>query len=260
MQIETNFGGSEGVQMTLRHAILLYGDDKTTVATLHGVNASPGMLEPQLLEGAPLDRKEFLDIARRLSEQKHTGGERRLLDPTVLLADCDRLCWYRPSARRTWFWKTQNQDLNTLNGREALHPTLLFVAKEPRDLYVYALASDERPTLKTPIYRAPYWNIWQSGHLCEGAFKLPENFGIGGIARWESAFFDTHFSHPAGGVGALCKYAGGHTALWKAMAASGRSGANKAMKQFPVECLIRESRDTKNKGKKPLTLGMVINE
>ncbi len=254
MLIETNFGGSEGVQMTLRHAILLYGNESTTVATLHSVKSEPGFLEPELLEGAPLERKDFMEIARRLTQEKVTGSARRLLETNVLLADGDLLCWYWPSARRRWFFKTGNNDLDALNGREALHPTLLFVAKEPRDLYVFALASSERPTLKAPLYRAPYWNIWKSGHLCEGAFKLPENFSPSGIARWESAFFDTHFSHPAGGVGALCKYQGGHTALWQAMAASGR----KAMKRFPAECLIRESRDTKNGGKKPLTLGMVI--
>ena len=233
MRIETHLGGEGAANLRLSDAILIYQNGEQAAATLHQVQEDPRRRAPVILPGTPIERKNFIEIAQRLSGTQMTN-RRQLLDASLLIADADLLCWYRPSHRRTIFFKTKSAELDALNGAEALHPALLFVARLPSDLYVYALGADHRPTLDTVLFRAPYFNIYAGAHLCEGNFKLPDHFRPDGIPHWEKAFFDTSFSHTNLLVRELTTFAGGHTALWKAMCKTGRGAA----KEFPAESLV----------------------
>ena len=39
-------------------------------------------------------------------------------------------------------------------------------------LYIYALMTDQRPTLSTKLYRAPFFNIYGDGNVCLGTAKI----------------------------------------------------------------------------------------
>lgn len=83
------------------------------------------------------------------------------------------------------------------------YPVPPMLWKADRDtLTVYALSGNRRPTLHTPLFRAPFFNIHPDGRVCMGTVNIDinesgclEDF----ISQWESYFFNSRFSHTLGG-------------------------------------------------------------
>lgn len=173
--------------------------------------------------------------------------ETRSLPPAhVLFADSGRMLWYRPSQRRPIFFHTGRKEFDAeLRGKSAVYPALLFLAV-PGNLYVWALASDERPEANTPVYRAPFLNLYESGHMCAGTSKLPLQVS-GDVGPFERAFFETTFTH-SNYRDKLTTHSGGHDGLWRALAHPERQ-------TFPADCLFPLA----GKGGKALTVGEVLN-
>lgn len=253
MRIHDMMSESQGLQLS--QAVLIYEDGTAAAATIHPIKRDPTSQQPAILPGAPVARHEFLKIAEQMAGTPQ-GAARTLLDPGLLLCDPDLLIWYRRSHRHTMFWKSGRKELDALNGKNALHPSLLFVARS-RMLYVYALASSERPHLDSRLFRAPYYNIYLNGHLCEGNIRLPDHYRPDGIPGWERAFFDTNFAHTNLHTAQLTHYPGGHNALWKAL--SVQAGRN-LVKEFQAAWLVALTEEVigKTGSKKPLTLEKVI--
>lgn len=226
----------------LARALLVYEDGARATATLHDVSDGE---TPQILPGAPVATGDFLEIASRL--QGNAGARRKIIEAPLLVVDNDLLCWYRPSHRGLMFWNTKNTKLDALDGQEAQHPALLFLAKRG-ELYVYALGEDARPGAQTPIFRAPYFNIYPNGHLCEGNFKLPDTLRPDTIPAWEHAFFDTSFTHTNMNVKDVTKHSGGLESLWHWMTRPETSN-------FPAATLVSL---TQRADKKPLTLEALL--
>lgn len=68
------------------------------------------------------------------------------------------------------------------------------------ELCVYALTSEDRPSLDTPLMVAPFHNV-NSGVVCLGSAKVKkavEKTFASEIAYWESMFWLSEFSHLAG--------------------------------------------------------------
>lgn len=76
-------------------------------------------------------------------------------------------------------------------------PALLWKATKDA-LFIYALKQQRKPTLQTPLHHAPFFNIYQKGNVCMGTVKIDTN-SINNledfIAKWESYFWNSYFSH-----------------------------------------------------------------
>lgn len=240
---------SEAGSLKAQTALLIYSDGSRAACTSHPVALEPRRKKLFLMPGTPVERAEIIKLAQQLAGVK-SSNRRDLLPANLLVATVDCLAWHLPSQRRNIFVSMSDKQFNAdVNGREVLHPALLFVAKESghgRDLYVWALADNARPDAQTPLFRAPYFNVYQTGHLCEGSYRLPENCDLAGIPQWESAFFDTHFSHTNLDARQLTSHPHGHNALWREMLKT-------RLKTFPAKWLL-----PLKTGERALTLGEVM--
>jgi len=212
----------------LKRAICLYEGGQGAIATLHDVSLVDNV--PTIGAGVAVEKEAFVSIAAQLQGQ--SASRRQIIEVPLLVLDPDLLCWYRPSESRIVFFKTKDEALNALSGEEALHPPLLFIAR-PNELYVYALDSDARPDAKTPLFNAPYFNLYANAHLCEGNYRLPQTLSPDSIEGWERAFFDTSFSHTNLQTKELTKWKDGHNALWRHLRGCAING-----EPFPFESLV----------------------
>jgi PRTRC genetic system protein B len=203
--------------VTLSRAILVYqSPDRTAaLATVHSIlGVAAGV--PTLLPGELLTHE---GLEALLSPLKQQGGDKMELFPSCLLfANTVRMVWYRPAQRRPIYFKTTDIAFNAeMNGAEVWHPALVFVAASGR-LFVFALATDGRPDGKTPVYRAPYFNIYTDGMMCAGNTRPPTTVHPSQIDAFERCFFETNFTHSNVHSGALTANKSGHDGFWKAMA------------------------------------------
>ena len=66
------------------------------------------------------------------------------------------------------------------------------------------------------MFRAPYFNVWESGQICVGNVDLPERATAEKLDEWTSAFFDSWFTHP-NVHNNLVRYRGGAYRFWRDM-------------------------------------------
>jgi len=208
-----NLNLGESMTYRLEKAILIYTGP---AATVHEVD-DDGVIKP----GQPISRHAIESLAQSLG--KHLDGG--WLPPNVVSLGFGAMAWFCPAGRRRiWFKadgrfnggaKTEDADtprVQKLNGKFAWHPPLLFTV-QGSNLSVFALARNERPQAGTTLYRAPYWNLWESGAMCAGNRAMPEQPVPSKIPDYEKAFFESAFTHT--NISRLCRYPGGHTALWQ---------------------------------------------
>lgn len=203
--------GSGNKAVTLARAILLYTNDSGDgLATVHEIENN------NLLPGTPLDRAGLENVVLSLTGSE--SSSRQILPERVLFVDATTLLWWCPSAIRPIYFRSGKQELDELTGKDVLHPALLFLAQSQK-LFVWALAENERPTSDTPLCIAPYFNIYGTASMCIGNVRLPETLAAtdANLLAWESAFFETNFTHSNYG-GPLTALEGGHNALWTRMA------------------------------------------
>jgi PRTRC genetic system protein B len=118
--------------------------------------------------------------------------------------------------------------LTTLNGKSYPQPPLLFKAAGSH-LWIRALAANKRPKAESPLYVAPYWNCDDKGVVCTGSMRIPPQKSVAAIDVWEQSFFQSEFTHAAGGR-KHTTYPGGLLALWQFLA-----GHN----DFPTRHLVK---------------------
>nr|WP_315419599.1 PRTRC system protein B [uncultured Pedobacter sp.] len=108
-----------------------------------------------------------------------------------------------------WYTESQNVQLNFTelleipNGRANVPSLLWKASKNYLSVYALNLSPKESPVLSTPLYQAPFFNIYdqseiRDGNVCMGNVDLDfvktsslEEF----IEGWESAFWNSRFSH-----------------------------------------------------------------
>lgn len=241
--------------LKLSKAILCYSDGQTNMATVNDIVTTDDN-KKVIGAGAPLNRAELTNMLGKL--QGRTGA-RQIIPENVLSVDGGRMAWWTPaSVRPIWFSFAHMANRDSVNaaisGKDFPHPALLFVA-DPGQLYIYALADNDRPAANTPVYVAPYYNLygnWDSkkkkfdgrlGHMCAGNVRLPDSISIGDIPAWEMGFFNTTFTHSNIAKSLLCQHPGGYVRMvWELMSQYSRfvtkHGKDKYMQcQFPNEYL-----------------------
>lgn len=148
-----------------------------------------------------------------------------------------------PSDNGTVLWHTKAKkqqlyfvdDLGIPNGTAQV-PAMLWLASKS-SLSVFALANNRRPTEKTPLHYAPFFNIYEKGNVCMGTVSIDiknsasvEEF----IQAWEHYFFNSYFSH------SLCSNLTKRNivSLWKDLVNTD--------KPFPTEALKKNNKTLKN--------------
>lgn len=104
-----------------------------------------------------------------------------------------KVVWFtKPGQRQLYF----TESLGIPRGRANV-PGMLWAANR-NSLAVFALGSNRRPTEKTKLYNAPFFNVYEDGNVCMGTVDVQikkaaslEEF----TTAWESYFFNSYFSH-----------------------------------------------------------------
>lgn len=216
MKVKGSFGHVD-TPPVITEAILIYEGDDKAAATLNKV-ALDEQDRPFMGPGLPCTHADFKRIVDTVYGQSAGQMKRPLLPENLLVGDSDLMMWWTPSSRRRLFFETSDKTFNAdVNGHEVLQPALLFMALAKGGLYICALGESKRPDLATTLWRAPYFNIYDNGHMCQGTYRFPEVCRATEIRRWEKGFFDTHFSHTNVDQQRLTTHPHGHNALWREM-------------------------------------------
>ena len=132
--------------------------------------------------------------------------------------------------------KERSPELAALSGKRFPQPALVWDVKG-QQLRVRALGESARPDAKTTLFRAPYWNVGDDGRVCLGSTRVPKNISVDSLGRWETAFFESEFSHPNGSR-RLTEHPGGFVGLWaelrnkRRFPASYLSSTNETLERF----------------------------
>ncbi|PWN64123.1 PRTRC system protein B [Chryseobacterium viscerum] len=101
--------------------------------------------------------------------------------------------WYTKAMKREMFFA---EKLEIPNGKANV-PPMLWVANRNR-LFVYALTTNSRPTEKTVLYHAPFFNVYNDGAVCMGSVdvRIKKTASLDEFtSAWENYFFNSYFSH-----------------------------------------------------------------
>lgn len=226
---------------TLTSAILLYSTDSMVgndvYATVHGIRRDKG--GAALGVGVPATIEACGDFARAIADRAAFSG---FLSPNLLYVGPRTAAWWRPpQPTRVWFKTEDAKDpKRDIGERTAVtpHPGLVFVVSEGR-WFVFAVKGDKRPGPETRTFRAPYFNVWVSGQICEGNVQRPSRVTPETIDRFEQAFFESRFTHSnVQRHSDVTRYKGGFYALWRALL------DGKFKRAFPEETLVPHSKAT----------------
>jgi PRTRC genetic system protein B len=189
----------------------------------------------------PLSEREANALAKALQTEKNK--EKAFLKsngifPTNILhidSNTDRgaVLWYTKAQRRQLYFVN---DLDIANGM-AYVPSMVWYASK-NNLSVFALTSDRRPTEKTPLHFAPFFNIYEEGRVCMGSvtINIKNSASVEGFTEaWEDYFFNSYFSHLLGNNSPI---KGNCVHLWKDLIQTG--------KIFPKEVLKKNNKTLKN--------------
>lgn len=221
MQIHVSIG--ENHRFELHDALLVYGDRQRSFVTRHRVTLDKDAA-PTLGPAQPLTMGFLESLVRSLS-----GAVRAEVLPENVFAKSDRMiAWWTPPCRRQMFYENAEGKGAKLNGRMFPQPALVWRVSN-LSLKIRSLAVNRRPRADTALAVAPYWNLSDDGRVCTGSMRCPENASVSSIPAWESAFYESAFTHA--NVGRLTRHPRGFEGLWAEIA--------DRRKPFPVKTLIQ---------------------
>lgn len=148
----------------------------------------------------PLNFKECAELAEKLRSAEHKTDN--FLHHKSLLPE--NLLWYSPQKDGGAMWHTPKMKASLFfskllaipDGQASLPPLLWKASKEA--LQVWALQGEGRPKADTPLFHAPFFNLYGDARVCMGNVRilLPKDCRLMEfISLWEKYFFASHFSH-----------------------------------------------------------------
>lgn len=219
--------------LKLHKAILLYrGGGDAAFATIHDIGTRGKT--PLILEGKALTPAAAIQLARDLVKDAARGG---FIPPNLLYMDGDTMAWWVAPAKRHVAFRAPELGAPE-RGEVAPHPGLVFKVDGMRRWHVWAVLGAERPTERTPVFQAPYFNVASDGAICTGNVSLPDGTTAERIEAWNRAFFGSFFTHP-NTHGKLVTYKGGAFQFWRDML-DGRHGEFPERVLVPCKCTLAE--------------------
>ncbi|WP_412468794.1 PRTRC system protein B [Pedobacter sp. KLB.chiD] len=148
----------------------------------------------------PLTESEGRQLAKALvtAKERENGflNCKAIIPEKVLRIDADKkgcLLWFTKGERRQLYF---SPGLEIQNGTANV-PAMLWLATK-KELSVFALATNHRPTENTTLLHAPFFNVYENGSVCMGSVDVDiksststEEF----MQLWENYFFNSYFSH-----------------------------------------------------------------
>ena len=189
----------------------------------------------------PLTVKEAKVLARALQTEKDKDNaflkSNGILPTNILYINPNKnkgaVLWYTKAQRRQLYFLS---DLYIPNGMAYVPPMIWYANKN--SLSVFALASDRRPTEKTPLYFTPFFNSYEDGKVCMGSvnINITNSASVEEFTKaWEDYFFNSYFSHLLGNNSPIN---GNCVTLWKDLIQTGNP--------FPKEVLKKNNKTLKN--------------
>ena len=190
-------------QMTSHFALVFHEYNGACVATKHPI------ADGKMKMGVQVSPQEVYACCHPQTYDKPQS----LFSPNLLRHTANSMMWFTKATRRPmWFRDAKPVTYNVW------WPALLWKLKD-NQLTVFALASHQRPTLNTRLYRAPLMNVNRSGVICLGSAHLPDQPTHERLHDIENCLFDSYFTHlnnpnKKDGDHMACNKA--HRAFWKA--------------------------------------------
>lgn len=156
----------------------------------------------QIMAGKPLLQETIQSIVDVFFDERKSRSEVTGLIPenvlyfNVLPGGNYKMLWFRTSEQRVVHHSPQLK-IKTDN---AFVPALIYMV-QGYDLYVFALKSNQRPNEKVVIYKAPFFNVDDTGLVCLGSAKVkkPTSPTYETLMKyWEDLFWLSEFSHVNG--------------------------------------------------------------
>ncbi len=156
-------------------------------ATRHKVNPDTHTLSIGTIVSAPQIAKTFSELKVEKSKQNTV-----CIPENVIYESDQLLVWFkRRFVGDMWFRHgSKPQRLNV-----EWPPLLFALLKKKQSMYVFALGKNSRPNENSVLYNAPFMNINERGHLCQGTAHLPIDLSTQSITECESTLFDSQFTH-----------------------------------------------------------------
>jgi len=153
----------------------------------------------------PLSVKETIVLAGSLNTSSELKND--YLKSKELLPD--KVLYIHPTTHGFAMWYTPEQEVDLLFKEslqipcgKAFVPPLLWKA-DKSNLYLYAVKTQGKPSIKAPLYRAPFFNLYEDDRVCMGTVDMGmdkvdclEDF----TATWERCYWNSYFSHLIGNV------------------------------------------------------------
>jgi len=141
-------------------------------------------------EGHPVSKKDVYELCRLVMPGIDTVV--RYVPENVIsytpFSKYSVMVWWIPAGSKSMFFK-----INDLTSGIASIPATLFAVIRGR-LHVWALKADCRPTLTTPVYFPPYFNVFKDG-TCMGNMEVPKKTDLLETSLWEDTFFGSAFTN-----------------------------------------------------------------
>lgn len=159
--------------------------EKRDIKTING--------KSQFMAPVPLPDETMRSIAKNYSRKNNIEMSFGTIVPEHIIHASNKpgktmVVWYRPATLRKLNFSSQLK----IKGESTVNlPGLLFMIINSK-LYVFALMDDQRPDLKTKLYNAPFFNIYEDGNVCLGTAKVgshKEKTYSAEAERFERGFF-----------------------------------------------------------------------
>ena len=190
----------------------------------------------------PLTEREAKILAKTLTTKEPKEKNTDFLKPKSILPT--NILQINPSENGSvmWFTKAMKRQLYFIENLEipngtAEVPAMLWYANK-RSLTVFVLASNRRPTERTKLYYAPFFNIYENGKVCMGTVdvNIQKSTSVEEFTKkWEDYFFNSYFSHLMNEHNPIN---GNCVSLWKSFINTEKS--------FPKEVLKATNKTLKN--------------
>ena len=190
----------------------------------------------------PLTEREAKELLKALTINTQKEKNQDFLKPKGILpthilhinpSENGSVLWFTKSMKRQLFF---TENLGISNGIAEV-PAMLWLANK-RSLKIFALANIRRPTEKTELFYAPFFNVYENGNVCMGTVDVNiqnsnslEEF----TEKWENYFFNSYFSHLMNEHNPIN---GNCVSLWKSLINND--------KPFPKEALKKANRTLQN--------------